>query len=68
MKDKGQPTVEDVQAYWDRRPCNIKHGQAPVGTREYFNQVEQRKYYVEPHIPPFADFRRCNGKKVLEIG
>ena len=67
-RDKVQSTVEDVRAYWDRRPCNIKHGQAPVGTREYFNQVEQRKYFVEPHIFPFADFRRWRGKKVLEIG
>ncbi len=61
-------TIEDVRTYWDRQPCNIRHGRAPVGTREYFDQVEQRKYFVEPHIPPFADFPRWKGKKVLEIG
>jgi SAM-dependent methyltransferase len=61
-------TIEGVRAYWDRQPCNIRHGRAPVGTREYFDEVEQRKYFVEPHIPPFADFSRWRGKKVLEIG
>jgi ubiquinone/menaquinone biosynthesis C-methylase UbiE len=40
----------------------------PVGTREYFEEVEARKYLVEPHIPKFAEFDRWAGKKVLEIG
>jgi ubiquinone/menaquinone biosynthesis C-methylase UbiE len=39
-----------------------------VGTRRYFDQVEARKYLVEPHIPQFAEFARWKGKKVLEIG
>jgi len=30
--------------------------------------VEARKYFVEPHIPAFAEFDRWAGKKVLEIG
>lgn len=62
------PTVEDVQQYWDQRPCNIRHSTAPRGSREYFDQVEQRKYFVEPHIPGFAEFARWQGKDVLEIG
>ena len=61
-------TVEDVKRYWDRRPCNVRHSPQPVGTREYFDEVEKRKYFVEPHIPEFADFSRWRGKNVLEIG
>ena len=57
-----------VEAYWNQRPCNIRHSTKPVGTVEYFNEVEQRKYFVEPHIPAFADFTRWSGKRVLEIG
>ena len=60
--------ISTVQEYWNRRPCNIRHSTAPVGTREYFDQVEWRKYFVEPHIPAFAEFDRWKGKKVLEIG
>src|SRR5262245_24906868 len=62
------PAIEDVQSYWDRRPCNIRHSPEPVGSRKYFDQVEARKYFVEPHIPRFADFPRWKGKRVLEIG
>ncbi len=58
----------EVRAFWDRRPCNIRHSPRRVGTREYFDEVEARKYFVEPHIPGFAQFERWRGKKVLEIG
>jgi len=61
-------TIEEVQKFWDARPCNIRHGTAPVGTREYFDQVEKRKYFVEPHIPTFAEFPRWKDRYVLEIG
>lgn len=57
-----------VREYWNARPCNIRHSPKPVGTREYFDEVEARKYFVEYHIPHFAAFERWNGKRVLEIG
>jgi len=60
--------IGDVREYWNRRPCNIRHSTAPIGTKEYFDQVEARKYMVEPHIPGFAEFDRWKGKSVLEIG
>lgn len=63
-----EPTIQEVAAYWDARPCNIRHSPAEVGTREYFDQVEQRKYFVEPHIKEFANFPQWQGKRVLEIG
>jgi 2-polyprenyl-3-methyl-5-hydroxy-6-metoxy-1,4-benzoquinol methylase len=60
--------IASVKDYWDRRPCNIRHSPRPVGTKEYFDEVEARKYFVEPHIPGFAEFERWRGKRVLEIG
>jgi ubiquinone/menaquinone biosynthesis C-methylase UbiE len=64
----GDVSINDVQQYWDRRPCNIRHSAQPAGTKEYFDEVEARKYFVEPHIPGFAEFDRWKDKKVLEIG
>jgi SAM-dependent methyltransferase len=62
------PTIDDVAAYWNRQPCNIRHSGKEIGTREYFDEVEARKYFVEPHIPGFAEFPAWRRKKVLEIG
>ena len=63
MKD-----ISDVKDYWNNRPCNIRHSDKPFGTEEYFDEVEQRKYNVEPHIPTFAEFDKWKNKNVLEIG
>ena len=65
---KNSPTITQVENFWDSRPCNIKHSNAEIATIEYFNEVERRKYFVEPHIVDFANFDNLSGKKVLEIG
>jgi SAM-dependent methyltransferase len=60
--------MEEIKTYWNNQPCNIKHSSYKVGTKEYFEEVEKRKYFVESHIPEFAEFAKWKGKKVLEIG
>jgi ubiquinone/menaquinone biosynthesis C-methylase UbiE len=62
------PDIDAVRRFWDARPCNIRHSPRPVGSREYFDEVEARKYFVEPHIPRFAEFERWRGLRVLEVG
>ncbi len=62
------PSIETVTEYWDRRPCNVRHSLAERGSCQYFHEVEQRRYFVEPHIPEFAEFERWQGLRVLEVG
>jgi hypothetical protein len=64
---KNSPTINEVENFWDSRPCNIKHSNAEIGTIEYFNEVERRKYFVEPHIVDFANFDNWSEKMVLEV-
>ena len=61
-------SIEQVKEFWDNRPCNIRHSEKELGTKEYFNEVERKKFLVEPHILKFTDFPSWGGKKVLEIG
>lgn len=60
--------IAAVRDFWNRRPCNVRHSAKTIGSKEYFDEVEGRKYFVEPHIPTFAQFERWRGKRVLEIG
>jgi SAM-dependent methyltransferase len=60
--------IAAVREFWNARPCNIRHSPKEVGTVEYFDEVERRKYFVEPHIPGFAEFGRWKDRSVLEIG
>ena len=61
-------TIEDVKKFWNDRPCNVRHSKKEIGTKEYYDEVERKRYTAEPHIPNFADFESWQGKKVLEIG
>ncbi len=62
------PLTNTIKTYWDKRPCNLRHSELPVGTKEYFDAVEHKRYKVEPHNWVFADFDAYKGKRVLEIG
>ena len=59
---------ERVRAYWQEHPCGSKFSDAEIGTREFFDRVEQHRYEKEWHIPAAADFASTHGLKVLEIG
>lgn len=59
---------EIVKDFWDNRPCNIKHSKKEFLSKEYFDEVEKKRYFVESHIPKFCDFAKYKGRKILEIG
>ena len=62
------PDILDVKKFWDSRPCNIRHSNKEIGTKQYFDEVEFKKLLVEPHILSFSDFAKWKNKSVLEIG
>ena len=59
---------ERVQAYWQAEPCGTSTTEAAPGTREFYAEVEERRYELEPFIPAFASFERWRGKRMLEVG
>tara|TARA_B100001057_G_C22869335_1_gene958067 strand:+ start:5612 stop:6397 length:786 start_codon:yes stop_codon:yes gene_type:complete len=54
--------------YWNKQPCNIKHSKKKFLSKEYFNEISKKRYFVEPHIKDFAQFSKWKNKNVLEIG
>ena len=60
--------MNEIIEYWDKAVCEAWHGDAPVGSALWSEQVTRHRYYVQPHILEFAEFRRWEGKSVLEIG
>ena len=63
-----QETKSRVRKFWEDEPCGSVHGSAPEGTKEYFDEIERRRYELEPFILPMANFAGSRGKSVLEIG
>lgn len=60
--------LEEVRVFWDRQPCNVKHGLSCQGSPTYFDEVRRRRYKVEPHIAALAEFDLWDGKTVLDLG
>ena len=60
------PTINEVRDFWDTRPCNIRHSNKDKGSREFFDEVEKKRYKAEPHIVKFVDFDSFEGKSVLK--
>ena len=60
--------LEDVQAYWEARPCGTDGDPYAEGSPEYFQWITQMRYRREPFIEQYARFEEWKGKDVLEVG
>lgn len=61
-------SIKKIKEYWNQHPCNALGSSSLVGTKQYFDEVESFKYFIEPHIIKFAEFEKWKGKEILEIG
>ncbi len=58
---------ELVEAWSEYQP-GFRFTTAPVGSREFFREIAEHRYALEPQILEMADFDRWNGCDVLEAG
>ncbi len=66
---EAQPQLKErVREFWQAHPCGTKFTEAEVGSRRFFEAVEEHRYRVEWHIPEAAGFDKAKGLRVLEIG
>lgn len=68
MTSAASEQKEQVQSFWEAAPCGSKHSTAPAGSREFFAEVERKRYELEPFIPEYAQFEATAGQSVLEVG
>lgn len=59
---------KEVARYWNKASCGTEYIDKEKFSADYFNEVEQFRYRVEPEIFSFAQFTRFRNKKVLEVG
>jgi ubiquinone/menaquinone biosynthesis C-methylase UbiE len=67
-QSSGQGLKERVRAFWQEHPCGTKFADAEVGSRAFYEAVEEHRYRTEWHIPAAAGFDKAKGLRVLEIG
>jgi len=59
---------EEVFAYWDEESCGTGMTKEKKFSHEYFSEIENKRYALEPCIKPFAQFNEYKNKNVLEVG
>ena len=64
----GEAQKGRVKRFWQEHPCASETAEAPEATEDFFEEVERRRYEIEPFIPRYADFAGARGERVLEIG
>ena len=58
----------DVREFWDEKPCGTHTSDKERYTKEYFEEIENKRYSMQPEIFSFAQFSRFKDKKLLEVG
>jgi ubiquinone/menaquinone biosynthesis C-methylase UbiE len=54
--------------YWSTYQPGFRFARSSVGTKAFFDEVDQYRYSLEPHIPDVVRFDRWSGRSVLEAG
>ena len=57
-----------VQAYWDHNVSNWKIATAPIGSEEYFQEIEHYRFAKLNYLPRRVDFSGFSGKRLLDVG
>ncbi len=60
---------QNIKQYWQDKQPSLWYSKKSHGTKEYYDDVEQKRYNIfYPYIPKIAEFDKHKGEKVLEIG
>jgi SAM-dependent methyltransferase len=61
-------TDHEAASFWRANQPGFRFSRFAPGTRDFFRDVEEHRYRLEPHIPDFAKFARWRGRDVLDAG
>ena len=60
--------INEIQAYWNHRIHDLEMTDEPVGTRGFFDDLEDYRYDKLRYLPQLVDFSAFKGQRLLEVG
>jgi len=63
-----QADWEHLKNYWDTHLHDMQVVTSPVGSPEFFSQLDEYRFDKQRYLPPLVDFPSFHGQKVLEVG
>lgn len=61
-------TIDEVRDYWERHIHDLEITTHPVGSRGFFDDLDQYHFEKLHHLPRLVKFDGYRGKAVLEVG
>jgi SAM-dependent methyltransferase len=61
-------TIEQVREYWERHIHDLEITKHPVGSRGFFDDLDQYHFEKLHHLPRLVRFDEWRGRSVLEVG
>jgi ubiquinone/menaquinone biosynthesis C-methylase UbiE len=60
--------IQDITKYWNHHIHDLAIAQHPVGTKEFFTELDEYRFDKLCYLPQLVEFGAYHGKKILEIG
>src|SRR4051794_37758466 len=60
--------IDEVRTYWDQHIHDLEITRHPVGSRRFFDDLDQYHFEKLHHLLRLVDFDGYRGKTVLEVG
>jgi len=60
--------IDAIQQYWNERIHDLEMTEHPVGSREFFDDLDDYRFDKLHYLPRLVDFNGFAGKEVLEVG
>jgi SAM-dependent methyltransferase len=60
--------IEAIQRYWNERIHDLEMTEHAVGTREFFDDLDEYRFDKLHYLPRLVDFSAYRGRRVLEVG
>jgi SAM-dependent methyltransferase len=61
-------TIDEVRGYWERHIHDLEITRHPVGSRGFFDDLDQYHFEKLHHLPRLIDFDGYRDRAVLEVG
>jgi SAM-dependent methyltransferase len=58
----------EVRAYWNTRIHDLSITTYPIGTKGFFDELEEYRFDKLQYLPRLVDFRSYRGLRLLEVG
>ncbi len=60
--------IEEIQTYWNHRIHDLEMTDQPVGSKAFFDDLDEYRFDKLHYLPQLVDFASFRGQRLIEVG